>query len=69
MDLRRRGRTAEEVIDSKLSRLRDFADATFPDDAHRFEWWTPRMATGLREAMSVVEQQWSSEDRNLTSKK
>lgn len=65
MDLRRRERSAEQVIDSKLSRLRDFADATFPDDEHRFEWWTPRMATGLRDAMYVVEQQWGDDGRDL----
>ena len=65
MDLRRGGRTARQVIANKLERLRDFAEATFPGDHHRFEWWSPRVASGLQAAMSVVEQQWEDAGRDL----
>lgn len=33
-------------VDDKLARLREFANTTFPDEAHRFQWWSPVVANG-----------------------
>jgi hypothetical protein len=43
----RRGREATaEVVREKVESMRDFAELTFPDFEHRFEWWSPRVAEG-----------------------
>jgi hypothetical protein len=52
-----RGKNAtEERVKAKLGRLVAFAQATFPDDKHRFEWWSPRVPVGrLTTALSAIE--------------
>lgn len=63
----RRGQNAtEQAIVEKLDRLHHFAQTTFPDDHHRFEWWSPRVAVGqLTSAMTAVENEWSALGRDL----
>jgi hypothetical protein len=61
------GRAKEEdIIKRKLDRLRDFAEITFPDEQHRFEWWSPRVAKGrLTELMKHLEDAWDTAGRHL----
>lgn len=65
MDLRRGSSTAEQILVNKLERLVDFATETFPDDHHRFEWWSPRVASGLAETMISLEAEWEARERDL----
>jgi hypothetical protein len=63
----RKGKNAtEEVIRDKLERLRHFAETTFPDEAHVYEWWSPRVSVGrLTQAMTQMEQAWGAQNRKL----
>jgi len=65
MDLRRGPNTAEQVLAKKLDRLRHFAATTFPDDEHHFEWWSPRVASGLVQIMSGLEADWKEQGDDL----
>ncbi len=53
-------------VDDKLARLREFAQATFPDEQHRFQWWSPVVAKGTTttrfEELCHV---WADEGRSL----
>jgi hypothetical protein len=51
------GRNAtEQRVKEKLRRLIHFAEATFPGDNHRFEWWSPYVPIGrLTTALAVIE--------------
>lgn len=64
----RKGQHAsEEVVVAKLNRLHAFAQTVFPDDDHRYEWWSPRVAVGkLTTAMAGLEQQWKEAGRDLS---
>jgi len=56
----------ERVIREKLARLQHFAQVTFPDDLHRYEWWSLRVPEGkVTSAMKAIEEEWASEDRDL----
>jgi hypothetical protein len=47
-------------------RLHDFANATFPRERHRYEWWSPRVAVGgLTQAMNELEREWADLGRDL----
>ena len=35
----------------KLARLREFAAVTFPDEQHRYQWWSPVVAKGATTTM------------------
>jgi Holliday junction resolvase-like predicted endonuclease len=67
MQLGRDGKdSTERVIREKLDRLRHFAQITFPDDQHRYEWWSPRVAVGKRtDFMAATEDRWASEGHEL----
>src|SRR4051812_18720137 len=39
-------RTTVAKVPAKLARLREFAEVTFPDDEHRFQWWSPYVSEG-----------------------
>jgi hypothetical protein len=49
-----------QKLRDKLERAKDFAQAMFPDDVHRYEVWSPVVAKGwLTEAMQAMEQEYS----------
>jgi hypothetical protein len=55
----------EHVIRQKLDRLASFAAVTFPDDRHRFEWWSPRVSVGrLTDAMQAIEAEQQAAGRD-----
>jgi hypothetical protein len=57
----------EEIIRRKLGRLHDFAEITFPDENHCFEWWSPRVAVGrLTQIMDAVAAEWQAAGRQLS---
>jgi len=59
-------RDSTERIQDKLEQLRHFAQVTFPEDRHRYEWWSPRVAVGkLTDVMTATEGRWASEGREL----
>lgn len=33
-------------VPAKLARLREFAELTFPDEDHRYQWWSPYVNEG-----------------------
>jgi hypothetical protein len=46
--------------------LHAFAEATFPGDDYRYEWWSPYVAVGkLTSVMSEIEQEWGAAGRGL----
>ena len=63
-----RGRNAtEERVRSKLARLVAFAEATFPDDEHRFEWWSPYVPVGrLTDALDDIAQTEHEQGRDFS---
>ena len=67
MQIVRKGKNAtSEVILSKLDRLHAFANTTFPDEHHHFQWWSPRVAVGaLTAAMTAIENDWVGLGREL----
>lgn len=67
MQLGRRGnRTAEDILREKLERLNAFAEATFPEEHHRYEWWSPKVRVGkLTEVMHAIEAEWKNAGRSL----
>jgi hypothetical protein len=51
--------TVQKLRD-KLDRAGDFAQAMFPNDAHRYEIWSPVVSKGwLTDAMAVMEQEFN----------
>ncbi len=53
-------------IPGKLARLREFAELTFPDEEHRFQWWSPYVATGAHTRLfEKLQNEWAAEDRSL----
>lgn len=59
-------RPREVILREKLERLRAFAEATFPGDAYRYEWWSPRVAVGqLTNVMGEIEAEWDAAGRDL----
>ncbi|HEV2772752.1 MAG TPA: hypothetical protein VGV57_08000 [Thermoleophilaceae bacterium] len=62
----RGGRGTEVVLREKLDRLHAFAEATFPGDHHRYEWWSPRVAVGkLTDVMQGIVAEWEGKGRDL----
>jgi hypothetical protein len=58
--------TTVAKIPAKLHRLREFADMTFPDEEHRFHWWSPYVPEG--KATIEFERlcgDWKAEGRSL----
>jgi hypothetical protein len=61
----RRDATAE-VVREKVERMRDFANLTFPDFEHRFEWWSPRVPEGkVTTALETLRQDYENADVDL----
>lgn len=59
-------RPQEVILREKLERLHAFAEATFPGDSYRYEWWSPRVAVGkLSDVMREIEQEWEPAGRDL----
>jgi hypothetical protein len=53
-------------IPAKLSRLREFADMTFPDEEHRFQWWSPYVSSGATTTgFERLSAEWKAEGRSL----
>src|SRR4051812_5764004 len=53
-------------VRDKLARLHEFAQVTFPDERHRFQWWTPVAAKGARTTMfDELCNEWAAEQRSL----
>jgi len=53
-------------VQDKLTRLREFAALTFPNETHRFQWWTPVAAVGAKTTMfDELRAEWSAEGRSL----
>jgi hypothetical protein len=50
----------------KLSRLREFAEATFPGEDHLYQWWSPVVPVGaLTTAFNTAKTAWQEEGRSL----
>lgn len=59
-------RPQDVILREKLERLHAFAEATFPGDSYRYEWWSPRVAVGkLTDVMREIEQEWEVAGRDL----
>jgi len=41
-------------IPDKLARLRQFAKVTFPDEKHRFQWWSPYVPSGAKTTIATI---------------
>jgi hypothetical protein len=53
-------------IPDKLARLRQFAKVTFPDEKHRFQWWSPYVPSGAKtEMFDRLRGDWNAEGRSL----
>ncbi len=49
----------------KLARLREFAAVTFPDEQHRYQWWSPVVAKGATTTMfDELCSEWAGEGRS-----
>jgi hypothetical protein len=58
-------KTVERIPD-KLARLRQFAEVTFPDELHRFQWWSPYVPKGTTtERFDRLADTWKTEGRWL----
>jgi Holliday junction resolvase-like predicted endonuclease len=62
-----RGKLAtRDVMLAKLARLRDFAAETFPDEEHRYQWWSPYVAEGaFTRFFAELEEEWERQERSL----
>lgn len=50
----------------KLARLREFASVTFPDEQHRYQWWSPVVAKGATTVMfDELCSEWRTKGRSL----
>lgn len=50
----------------KLSRLREFAETTFPGEDHHYQWWSPVVPVGaLTTAFDTARAAWQQEGRSL----
>jgi hypothetical protein len=59
-------RPQKVILREKLARLHAFAEATFPGDSYRYEWWSPRVAVGkLTDVLREIEQEWEVAGRDL----
>lgn len=59
------GATVKKVP-TKLGRLREFAELTFPGDEHRFQWWSPYVKIGATTAaFEQLRAGWATEGRSL----
>lgn len=59
-------RPTVDKVPAKLQRLREFADVTFPSEAHRFQWWSPYVSKGGTTArFEQLRADWTSEGRSL----
>jgi hypothetical protein len=59
-------RPQEVILREKLERLYAFAEATFPGDTYRYEWWSPYVAVGkLTDVMQGIEADWKAAGRDL----
>jgi hypothetical protein len=52
-------------IRAKVGRARDFATATFPDEPHRYEIWSPIAPSGLVSRFADLEEEFSSAELDL----
>jgi len=53
-------------VPAKLERVREFADLTFPNEEHRFQWWSPHVAEGAATtAFERLKSSWESKGRSL----
>ena len=59
-------RPQEVILREKLERLHAFAEATFPEDNYRYEWWSPYVAVGkLTDVMDEIEAEWQAAGRDM----
>jgi hypothetical protein len=67
MAMVRRGKSAtREVILEKLARLQAFAALTFPDEEHRYQWWSPYVPVGaLTTFFTETEAHWRGDGFRL----
>jgi hypothetical protein len=55
--------TTVKRIPGKLGRLREFAQLTFPDQRHEFQWWSPYVPEGATtELFERLRSEWNAED-------
>ena len=53
-------------VPAKLERLRVFAEQTFPEEEHRFQWWSPYVKSGAATAtFDRLSSGWAAEGRSL----
>ena len=59
-------RTTITRVPAKLTRLREFADVTFPGEEHRFQWWSPYVSAGATTMQfEELSADWAAEGRSL----
>lgn len=59
-------RNTVKRVPAKLGRLREFADLTFPDEDHRFQWWSPYVNEGaITTGFEQLCGDWAAEGRVL----
>jgi hypothetical protein len=64
--IRGMSRVAVGKVPAKLERVRDFAELTFPDEEHRFQWWSPYVAEGaVTRAFGGLVDEWATAGRSL----
>jgi hypothetical protein len=48
-------------VPAKLDRVREYADATFPGEPHRFQWWSPYVSKGAATTQfDVLRSDWAA---------
>lgn len=53
-------------VPGKLTRLRAFAELTFPDENYVFQWWSPYVPWGARlNAFKRIQEEWAEEGRTF----
>lgn len=52
-------------VPDKLSRLRQFAELTFPGEVHRYQWWSPYVRSGHATFFEQLTDDWDAEGRSL----
>ncbi len=59
-------RNTVERVPAKLERLCEFAELTFPDEEHHFQWWSPYEREGAAtEAFDRLRGDWEAKGRSL----
>lgn len=59
-------RNTVKRVPAKLGRLREFAELTFPEEEHRFQWWSPYVNEGaITAGFEHLRADWAADGRAL----